>query len=131
MVDGESPRPEHDEKLIAVCAKLEALGVRRVRINYEGSGDEGCTGAVTCKPDTVLPEDLDCELRDVAEEYLPGGYENNAGGFGKLVLKLTKGSAKLTHWDRYEGDYGGVEGVVKDTHKWTWKKTPAGPDVIV
>jgi hypothetical protein len=43
---------------------------------------------------------LEDQVRDVAEEYCPDGYENNEGGYGTLTVYLSLGLAELEHYDR-------------------------------
>lgn len=108
-------------------ALLKALAARRiatVEITYDGEGDSGqiqdivAVGVGTSRvpldrPVTMalleakeptryqsLSEAIDDFAWTVLQEY-HGGFENNDGGYGTIVIDVAKGIVTLDHNDRY------------------------------
>ena len=72
-------------------------------IHYDGYGDSGPTEHATYEPEgREVPEKFDHALRDLAENYLPAGFENEEGGYGTLIVYPFDGLAELEHQDRYQ-----------------------------
>jgi len=98
-----SPNPEGDADLAILCDALQERGATRAAFRYEDSGDSGAVEAAEYEPEGAsVPAWLDDALRELAEGYCPGGYEDNEGGYGTLTVHPALGLASLEHWDRYE-----------------------------
>ena len=91
-----------------IFPRLRALGVTKVAADYSGYGDSGAIDFIDCSDATGQPVDVEArdaglidELRDVAYEFLPDGFEINDGGQGDLVIDVTAGTVKLDHDEHY------------------------------
>jgi hypothetical protein len=99
---------KYAEKLLAyVLPVLRFLGVEKVEIHYDGSGDEGQIQAAVLTPPqaAALPEGLAESLETICAEFLPGGWEINEGSQGCLTIVVAEGSHDLAHEWNEEGDY--------------------------
>ncbi len=97
--------------ILAQCDRLAAAGVTFVAVHFDGSGDDGATEEVRCYQSDVYAYE-ECEritydasyLQDHFEALVPYGYENDAGGFGDVVLDVRKRTIIVERNDRFE-DY--------------------------
>lgn len=97
--------------ILAQCDRLAAAGVTFVAAYFDGSGDDGVTEDVKCYDSDVYAYE-ECErvtydashLQDHFEALVPYGYENDAGGFGDVVLDVRKRKIIVERNDRFE-DY--------------------------
>lgn len=97
--------------ILAQCDRLATAGITFVAAHFDGSGDDGVTQEVKCyDSDTFAYEE--CEpvayeascLQELFEALVPYGYENDAGGFGDVVLDVRKRTIIVERNDRFE-DY--------------------------
>ena len=92
------------------CQQLVKLGVDTVTINYDGYGDSGTLEdplAFQNDKPVELPSKLNDLLVEFAESYLPGGWENNDGACGTIVLNIKERKFFREHCWRhteYESD---------------------------
>ena len=97
--------------IFAQCDRLAAAGITFVAAHFDGSGDDGVTEDVKCYDSDVYAYE-ECEhvthdaseLQDHFEALVPYGYENDAGGFGDVVLDVHKRKITVERNDRFE-DY--------------------------
>jgi hypothetical protein len=97
--------------ILAQCDRFAAAGVTFVAVHFDGSGDEGVTEEVKCcDSDIYAYEECEAvahdasELQEHFEALVPYGYENDAGGFGDVVLDVRKRQIIVERNDRFE-DY--------------------------
>jgi hypothetical protein len=97
--------------ILAQCDRLAAAGITFVAAHFDGSGDDGITEDVKCyDSDVYAYEEYEhvahdaSELQDHFEALVPYGYENDAGGFGDVVLDVRKRTITVERNDRFE-DY--------------------------
>lgn len=97
--------------ILAQCDRLAAAGITFVAAHFDGSGDDGVTEEVKCyDSDVYAYEECEpvvhdtCELEEHFEALVPYGYENDAGGFGDVVLDVRKRKINVERNDRFE-DY--------------------------
>lgn len=97
--------------ILAQCDRLATAGITFVAARFDGSGDEGVTEDVKCYDSDVYtceeckPVAYDAShLREHFEGLVPYGYENDAGGFGDVVLDVRKRKITVERNDRFE-DY--------------------------
>lgn len=89
-------------KVRPILKELKARGVHQIKIEYQGSGDEGCIDEIDLEPSNLV--DLTPKQREYIEElaftYLPDGWEINNGSEGKMYLELedTGCSINLEHY---------------------------------
>ena len=81
---------------------LQRLGIQEVTIRYDGSGDSGAVEEVVFDPEPPagIPAGLEEHLIDAALEYLPGGWEDNEGSYGELVLDIRQRQLRRNHYWR-------------------------------
>jgi hypothetical protein len=97
--------------ILAQCDRLAAAGVTFVAAHFDGSGDDGVTEDLKCYDSEVYTYE-ECEqvahdasdLQEQFEALVPYGYENDAGGFGDVVLDVRKRKITVERNDRFE-DY--------------------------
>ena len=97
--------------ILAQCDRLASADVTFVAAHFDGSGDDGVTEEVKCYDSDVYAYE-ECEqvahdasdLQEHFEALVPYGYENDAGGFGDVVLDVRKGKIIVERNDRFE-DY--------------------------
>ncbi len=105
----EEQRQSALQAFAVLCDDLSALGVSQVQLYYDGYGDEGTFNDVTALAGEK-PVELDIpwqdRLRDTGCELLPGGWQDNSGSFGELVIDVT--GRKLTrehNWRVEDSEY--------------------------
>lgn len=95
-----------------ILPALEARGVSKVEITYEGSGDSGDMQDVTFfnADDEVAGGPADelkefvpplIQLGELLLYDLHPGYENNDGGFGTITIYVLYQKIEIDHNDRY------------------------------
>lgn len=97
--------------ILAQCDRLAATGITFVAVHFDGSGDDGVTEEVKCYDSDVYAYE-ECEpvahdaseLEEHFEALVPYGYENDAGGFGDVVLDVRNRKVTVERNDRFE-DY--------------------------
>src|SRR5713226_5497917 len=72
--------------ILAQCDRLATAGITFAAAHFDGSGDDGVTEEVKCYDSDVY------------------AYENDAGGFGDVVLDVRKRKITVECNDRFE-DY--------------------------
>ena len=98
--------------------QLQAAGIDRVHILYDGCGDSGCIESITYtdgQGSTVDPagtlamteEQLMDLFYDLTQARHPG-WENNDGAYGEFDWNLSDDALKHTHNDRFT-DYDTTE----------------------
>lgn len=100
--------------LLAECENLAAAGVTLVAVHFDGVGDEGVVEDLRCfnsedHHHERKPMDRDfSHLQAHFDELVPWGFENNAGGFGDVVLNVKTRKITVEHIERSE-DYSEYE----------------------
>lgn len=97
--------------ILAQCARLATAGITFVGVHFDGAGDDGVTEDVKCYDSDVYAYE-ECErvahdaseLQEHFDALVPYGYENDAGGFGDVVLDVRKRKIIVERNDRFE-DY--------------------------
>jgi hypothetical protein len=97
--------------ILAQCDRLATAGITFVAAHFDGSGDDGVTEDVKCYDSDIYAYE-ECEhvahdaahLQEHFEALVPYGYENDAGGFGDVVLDVRKREIIVERNDRFE-DY--------------------------
>ena len=97
--------------ILGHCDRLAAARVTFVAVHFDGSGDDGVTEDVKCYGSDVYAYE-ECadvaydasELQENFDALVPYGYENDAGGFGDVVLDVRKRKIIVERNDRFE-DY--------------------------
>lgn len=84
-----------------IIPKLRALGVRKLTVNYSGSGDEGSVDGMDVEPEGLaIPEELEKQICDLADEFLysaHGTWEDGDGGTGMIVIDPAGGKIVNEH----------------------------------
>jgi len=88
---------------------LKRLGIAKLEASYSGSGDEGCIDEILCAnaagrlvAQDDMPKTLMANLEGALFEFLPAGFEINAGGQGTLSVDVQNGKVLLEHYDNIE-----------------------------
>lgn len=97
--------------ILAQCDCLATAGITFVAAHFDGSGDDGVTEDVKCYDSDVyayeeykqVAHDAS-DLQEHFEALIPYGYENDAGGFGDVVLDVRQCKITVERNDRFE-DY--------------------------
>jgi hypothetical protein len=97
--------------ILAQCDRLATAGITFVAVHFDGSGDDGVTENVKCYDSDVYAyeefEQFAHDASDLQEHFaalVPYGYEDDAGGFGDVVLDVRKRTITVERNDRFE-DY--------------------------
>jgi hypothetical protein len=73
-----------------IIPKLNELGVRKLTVNYSGSGDEGLIDGIDVEPEGVaIPDELKEQISDLADEFLyaeHGSWGDGDGATGTIVI---------------------------------------------
>jgi hypothetical protein len=104
----EAERLERSEQLARYAAgALRFLGVRKVEVEFDGSGDDGEVQepVYTPTPSHALPEGLEALVTQACHGLLPGGWEINAGSFGTITINVAKGTCAVDQTWREEEEY--------------------------
>ena len=93
------------ETRAAFLTELRALGVRSIKVQYEGYGDSGNVEYVVVSPDTItLTEGMRRRVEDFGWDFayaVNPGFENNEGGYGELSWSLEADKIDVSHSNRY------------------------------
>ena len=97
-----------------IIPKLRALGVRKLTVNYSGSGDEGSVDGMDVEPEGLaIPEELEKQICDLADEFLyseHGTWEDGDGGTGTIVIDPAESKIVNEHgWYSTDVTYGTKE----------------------
>jgi hypothetical protein len=97
--------------ILAQCDRLATAGITFLAAHFDGSGDDGVTENVKCyDSDVYAYEEFEqvahdaSDLQEHFEALVPYGYENDAGGFGDVVLDVRRRKIIVERNDRFE-DY--------------------------
>lgn len=75
-----------------IFPKLAELGVRKLTVNYSGSGDEGSINGIDVEPEgRRISEELKEQISDLADEFLyseHGTWGDGDGATGTIVIDL-------------------------------------------
>jgi hypothetical protein len=103
----EAERLQRSEQMVQyVMGALRFLGVKRVRVPFDGFGDDGEVQDPVYEPEPAggLPEGLDYLIRDCCCNQLPGGWEINAGSVGAIEIDVENGTSQVNIEWREEED---------------------------
>lgn len=95
---------ETRQKIAEIAEELYTLGVSSVEAEYSGEGDSGDVNYVAYKKinDKIkVPEDTASKLKDLIWALLPGGFENNDGGYGEVIIDTVNKKVRVEHHQRY------------------------------
>jgi hypothetical protein len=71
--------------------KLAELGVRKLTVNYSGSGDDGSIDGIDVEPEGLaIPDELGEQISDLADEFLyseHGSWGDGDGCTGTIVIE--------------------------------------------
>ena len=85
----------------SIIPKLNELGVTKLTVSYSGSGDEGSVEEFDVEPQgLVIPNELEEQIRDLADEFLYseyGSWEDGDGGTGMIVIDPVEGKIVNEH----------------------------------
>lgn len=86
---------------------LRLFAVTGVSAKFDGSGDEGFFEDLVVSPEPAagLPDGTQGALIEAFHALLPGGWENNAGGFGSVSLDTATGEPTVSFEEYEEEDY--------------------------
>lgn len=100
------------ELLRYVSEPLRLIGVRQVKLEYDGYGDEGDRWDIVYLPPPPdgLPDGLEQLIEQALGGLLPGGWEINEGSFGTLNVDTATGEFALDHtWNEEDPDADGED----------------------
>lgn len=85
----------------SIIPKLSELGVRKLTVNYSGSGDEGSIDGIDVEPEGLaIPNELEELISDLADEFLyseHGSWGDGDGGTGTIVIDPVQGKIINEH----------------------------------
>jgi hypothetical protein len=85
----------------SMIPKLRELGVRKVTVNYSGTGDEGSVEGIDVEPEGLgIPNELEEEISNLANEFLyseHGSWGDGDGSTGTIVIDPVEGKIVNTH----------------------------------
>ena len=90
-----------------LLASMRANAVTRMRIEYSGSGDDGCIDCIQAEPavaDAQRCKALDEQAERLTEALIDeyhAGFENNDGGCGVVVVDAGSGQIDYERTDYY------------------------------
>ena len=85
------PKRRAKDALAALLPQLQAIGVTKVILPYDGYGDEGAFEtpiALAGETEIKLPDELACALCEAAIDLLPECWQDNNGSFGEVELDV-------------------------------------------
>lgn len=84
-----------------ILPKLAELGVRKLTVNYSGSGDEGSIDGIDVEPEGLaIPEELEEQISDLADEFLyaeHGSWGDGDGATGTIVIDVVEAKIVNEH----------------------------------
>jgi hypothetical protein len=96
---------------------LLQIGVARITVSVDGYGDSGQIETITTDPEGIeIGRDLWSRLEDFLLDLLPGGWENNEGGFGDFVADVQTGQVEVDAYWRVQQDSDA------EITRWKWRK---------
>ncbi len=85
----------------SIIPKLSELGVRKLTVNYSGSGDEGSIDGIDVEPEGLaIPDELEEQISDLADEFLyseHGSWGDGDGCTGTIVIDPVEGKIVNEH----------------------------------
>ena len=108
MTEEEKPPLDNDNTLQqidrfkkTIMPKLAELGVRKLTVNYSGSGDEGSIDGIDVEPEELaIPDELEEQISDLADEFLyseHGSWGDGDGCTGTIVIDLVEAKIVNEH----------------------------------
>ena len=101
-------RETNDRLRNEILPGFKSLGVANIEVSYSGYGDSGAIDGVQYRGPTgirvdraPIPTQLIEDLESCAYEFLPAGFEINAGGQGTLTIDVQASKVTLTHETNY------------------------------
>jgi len=92
LLDNESVPQQIATFKKTIFPKLSELGVRKLTVNYSGSGDEGSIDGIDVEPEGIaIPHELEDQICDLTDEFLyseHGSWGDGDGCTGTVVLDL-------------------------------------------
>jgi hypothetical protein len=84
-----------------IVPMLRELGVRKLTVNYSGSGDEGSVDGIDVEPEGLaIPDELEEEISDLTDEFLyseHGSWGDGDGATGTIVIDTVEGKIINEH----------------------------------
>ena len=75
-----------------IIPKLSELGVRKLTVNYNGSGDEGSIDRIDAEPEGIaIPHELEEQIGDLTDEFLyseHGSWGDGEGCTGTVTIDV-------------------------------------------
>ena len=94
-------RPEPSPRKAETLARLAALGVARVEVEYNGYGDEGVIEGVTAfgadDAQAELPQEVADAIVKLVYETLPCGWEIDDGSYGLVEFDVRDWVVRYCH----------------------------------
>ena len=85
----------------SIIPKLTELGVTKLIVHYNGSGDEGSVDGIDVEPEGLaLPHELEEQVSNLADEFLyaeRGTWEDGDGATGTIVIDPGENKITNTH----------------------------------
>lgn len=83
ILDNKSTPPQIGTFKNSTITKLSELGVRKLTVNYSGSGDEDFIDGIEVEPDGLaIPDELERQISDLPDEFLYAEHGNWGDGDG-------------------------------------------------
>ena len=110
LLDNESTPQQIAMFKNTIIPKLSELGVRKLTVNYSGSGDEGSIEGIDVEPEGLsIPDELEEQICDLADEFLyseHGSWGDGDGCMGTIVIDPVEGKIVNEHrWYSTEVNY--------------------------
>lgn len=110
VVDDESTPQQIATFKKTIIPRLIELGVRKLTVNYSGSGDEGSIDGIDLEPEGLtIPDELKEQISDLADEFLysaHGSWGDGDGCAGTIVIDPVEGKIANEHgWYSTEINY--------------------------
>lgn len=97
--------------------RLLRLGVTTASAHFDGYGDSGNIEELQVEPQGItLGDGLRDALDDFLIERLPGGWENNAGGYGDFLIDVASGQVTVDAYWRLETELDA------QVTRWKWRQ---------
>jgi hypothetical protein len=88
-----------------IMPRLAELGVRKLTVNYSGSGDDGSIDGIDVEPEGLaIPDELEEQISDLADEFLyseHGSWGDGDGCAGTIVIDLVEARIVNEHGWRF------------------------------
>jgi hypothetical protein len=99
--------------------RLAALEITTVTARFDGYGDSGQMEEINIDTESEsanLDDDLVDALDDFLMEQIPGGWENNEGGFGEFSVDVATGTVECDAYWRVEN------AAEAEIIRWKWRQ---------